>query len=54
MVFIDFVVLVISTSLCIYRNAPLMLKEWKTYKEQATEKSLRAFSIKPPTQQKAR
>lgn len=36
--------LVISTSLCIYRNTPLMLKEWKTFKEQATEKSLRAFS----------
>jgi len=36
--------LVISTSLCIYRNSPLMIKEWKTYKEQATEKSLRAFS----------
>ena len=36
--------LVISTSLCVYRNAPLMLKEWRTYKEQATEKSLRAFS----------
>lgn len=36
--------LVISTSLCIYRNTPLMLKEWKTYKEHAAEKSLRAFS----------
>jgi cytochrome c biogenesis protein len=36
--------LVISTSLCIYRNTPLMLKEWKTFKEQATEKSLRAFT----------
>jgi cytochrome c biogenesis protein len=36
--------LVISTSLCVYRNSPLMIKEWKTYKEQATEKSLRAFS----------
>lgn len=36
--------LVISTSLCIYRNSPLMLKELKTYKEGATEKSLRAFS----------
>ena len=38
--------LVISTSLCIYRNSPLMLKELKTYKESATEKSLRAFSHK--------
>jgi cytochrome c biogenesis protein len=36
--------LVISTSLCIYRNTPLMLKEWKVFKEHATEKSLRAFS----------
>lgn len=36
--------LVISTSLCIYRNTPLMLKEWKTFKEQATEKSLRDFT----------
>ncbi len=36
--------LVISTSLCIYRNSPLMIKEWKTFKEQATEKSLNAFS----------
>jgi len=36
--------LVISTSLCIYRNTPLMLKEWKTFKEHAAEKSLRAFS----------
>jgi cytochrome c biogenesis protein len=36
--------LVISTSLCIYRNTPLMLKEWRVFKEHATEKSLRAFS----------
>ena len=36
--------LVVSTSLCIYRNTPLMLKEWRTFKEHATEKSLRAFS----------
>lgn len=36
--------LVISTSLCIYRNSPLMVKEWRTFKEQATEKSLNAFS----------
>lgn len=36
--------LVISTSLCIYRNTPLMLKEWRTFKEHAAEKSLRAFS----------
>lgn len=36
--------LVISTTLCIYRNSPLMIKEWRTFKEQATEKSLNAFS----------
>jgi len=36
--------LVVSTSLCIYRNSPLMLKEWRTFKEHATEKSLKAFS----------
>jgi cytochrome c biogenesis protein len=36
--------LVISTSLCIYRNSPLMVKEWKTFKDHATEKSLKAFS----------
>jgi cytochrome c biogenesis protein len=35
--------LVISTSLCIYRNSPLMVREWKTFKEHAAEKSLRAF-----------
>lgn len=35
--------LVISTTLCVLRNTPLMLKEWKTYKEHATEKSLRLF-----------
>jgi len=36
--------LVVSTSLCIYRNTPSMLKEWRTFKEHATEKSLNAFS----------
>ena len=36
--------LVVSTSLCIYRNTPHMLKEWRTFKEHATEKSLNAFS----------
>jgi cytochrome c biogenesis protein len=38
------VFLVTSTSLCIYRNTPLMLRELKAYREHATEKSLRAFS----------
>ncbi|MDD2834271.1 MAG: cytochrome c biogenesis protein ResB [Methylotenera sp.] len=36
--------LVISTSFCIYRNTPMMLREWRTFKEHATEKSLHAFS----------
>lgn len=36
--------LVISTSLCIYRNTPMMISEWKAFKEHATENSLRAFS----------
>ncbi|HQN64963.1 MAG TPA: cytochrome c biogenesis protein ResB [Methylophilus sp.] len=36
--------LVISTSLCIWRNTPNMLREWRTFKEHAQEKSLRAFS----------
>jgi cytochrome c biogenesis protein len=35
---------VVSTSLCIYRNTPSMLKEWRTFKEHATAKSLNAFS----------
>jgi len=39
------VFLVVSTSLCIYRNTPLMLKELKAYRENATEKSLRALAI---------
>ena len=38
--------LVISTSLCIYRNSPTMVKEWRTFKEHATEKSLNAFGQK--------
>ncbi len=36
--------LVISTSLCIYRNSPSMIKEWRAFREHATEKSLNAFS----------
>lgn len=36
--------LVISTSLCIYRQTPNMLREMRTWRESATEKSLRAFS----------
>lgn len=35
--------LITSCSLCIYRNSPLMVKEWRAFKEQATEKSLNAF-----------
>ena len=36
--------LVVSTSLCVTRNSPMMLKELKAYKEGVTEKSLRAFA----------
>lgn len=36
--------LVISTSLCVYRNSPVMIKEWRAFKEHASEKSLRLFS----------
>jgi len=36
--------LVISTSLCIYRNSPLMLRDLRAWRENATEKSLRSFS----------
>ncbi|TSA49972.1 MAG: cytochrome c biogenesis protein ResB [Nitrosomonadales bacterium] len=35
--------LVASTGLCIYRNAPLMLREIRAYREHATEVSLRSF-----------
>src|SRR5690606_17695892 len=38
------VFLVASTSLCVYRNSPTMLKEMRVWREHATEKSLRAFS----------
>ena len=36
--------LVISTSLCIYRNSPVMLRELRAFREHATEHSLRNFS----------
>lgn len=36
--------LILSTSLCIYRNTPLMLREMRSFREHATETSLRAFS----------
>jgi len=38
------VFLVTSTSLCIYRNTPAMLKEMRTFKEKASETSLRNFA----------
>lgn len=38
------VFLVLSTSLCIYRNTPGMLRELKAYREHARENSLRAFA----------
>lgn len=37
------VFLVLSTSLCIYRQTPLMLREIRTFREHATEASLRGF-----------
>ena len=40
------VFLVLSTSLCIYRNTPSMLHELRTFREHATEKSLRSFNHK--------
>lgn len=36
--------LVISTSLCIYRNSPQMLRDLRNYRENATSVSLRSFS----------
>ncbi len=38
------VFLVISTSLCVYRNTPLMLREMRSFREHAQENSLRHFS----------
>ena len=38
--------LVASTSLCIYRNAPGMVKEMRNFREHVTEQSLAAFSHK--------
>lgn len=35
--------LVVSTSTCIYRNLPSMLREMRSYRENATEQSLRHF-----------
>lgn len=40
------VFLVLSTSLCIYRNTPLMLRELRAFRENAKEVSLRSFSHK--------
>jgi cytochrome c biogenesis protein len=36
--------LVASTSLCIYRNGPLMLREMRSFREHAAEASLRRFA----------
>lgn len=36
--------LVVSTSACIYRQAPLMLREIRSFREHATEASLRGFA----------
>jgi cytochrome c biogenesis protein len=38
------VFLVLSTSMCIYRNTPGLLRELRSFREHATENSLRAFS----------
>jgi len=38
------VFLVVSTSFCVYRQAPLMLRELKTFREHASESSLRGFA----------
>lgn len=38
------VFLVLSTGMCVYRNAPLMIKEWRSFKEQVTEKSFTHMS----------
>ena len=36
--------LILSIGMCIYRNTPLMLREMRSFREHATEISLRAFS----------
>ena len=36
--------LVVSTSVCVYRNTPAMLKEMRTFKEKASEISLKSFA----------
>ncbi|MCB5185616.1 cytochrome c biogenesis protein ResB [Methylobacillus gramineus] len=36
--------LVLSTSLCIYRNSPIMLRELRAFRENVKEASLRSFS----------
>lgn len=38
--------LIASTSLCIYRNAPQMVKEMRSFRERATETSIRAVAQK--------
>jgi len=38
------VFLVLSTSFCIYRQAPLMLREIRSFREHATAVSLRGFA----------
>lgn len=38
------VFLVVSTGFCLYRQVPLMLREIKTFREHATESSLRSFA----------
>lgn len=38
--------LVVSTSVCVYRNGPKMLRDMRAYRENATENSLRTFRHK--------
>ena len=37
--------LVLSTSLCIFRNGPAMLREMRNFREQATERSLQHIHV---------
>jgi cytochrome c biogenesis protein len=38
--------LVVSTSLCISRNAPRIVADWRAFKENLREQSLQAFSLR--------
>jgi len=36
--------LVLSTSLCVYRNSPVMVREWRSFHERITDRSFNHFS----------